>query len=302
LSPECQVLRLEAGPGDRVRAAEYIDAAGKRQRVEADYFAVACGAVETPRLLLNSSGTHAPEGLANESGLLGRHFMETLYWTSSALHPDPLGSHRGLPSDAICWDFNAPDAVPGSVGGCRFTPAAAEADLAGPINYATRVVGGWGRKHKAAMRTQFGRVLSVSAIGENLPDAGAYVDLDPVAKDDAGLAKARIHAHLAEPELDRLRFMAKTCRAILQAAGAERLIEEYGAYDAFNATHVFGTARMGLDPATSVVDADCRSHRWRNLLIADASVFPSSGGGESPSLTIYALALRAAERLCAHAA
>ncbi|MCD8567110.1 MAG: GMC family oxidoreductase, partial [Geovibrio sp.] len=76
------------------------------------------------------------------------------------------------------------------------------------------------------------------------------------------------------------------------------LIEEYGAYDAFNATHVFGTCRMGTDPETSVVDSFCRSHRWRNLLVTDASVFPSSGGGESPSLTISALALRAIEQSC----
>ncbi len=69
--------------------------------------------------------------------------------------------------------------------------------------------------------------------------------------------------------------------------GCERL-----PYDTFNATHVFGTCRMGSDARHSVVDKDCRSHRWRNLFIVDASVFPSSGG-ESPSLTIEALAIRA---------
>jgi choline dehydrogenase-like flavoprotein len=94
--------------------------------------------------------------------------------------------------------------------------------------------------------------------------------------------------------MTRLDFMARTCRKILQAAGVEKIFEEYGAYDNFNATHVFGTCRMGDDPKSSVVDSFCRSHRWRNLLVVDASVFPSSGGGESPSLTIYALALRAA--------
>jgi choline dehydrogenase-like flavoprotein len=93
--------------------------------------------------------------------------------------------------------------------------------------------------------------------------------------------------------------MASTARRILAAAGVERLIEEYGAADAFNATHVFGTCRMGRDPEHSVVDAHCRSHRWRNLLVVDASVFPSSGGGEAPALTIQALAIRAAARLAA---
>jgi choline dehydrogenase-like flavoprotein len=301
LQPECQVLRLEAGADDRVKAAVYADTAGRQHRIEADAFAVACGAVETPRLLLNSAGTHAPEGLANESGLVGRNFMETLYWTASGLHPEPLGSHRGVPSDGICWDYNAPDAIDGFVGGCRFSTGMAEAGLAGPINYAKRVVGGWGRSHKTRMREQFGRVLTVGAIGENLPDPGAFIDLDPEEKDSLGQRKARIHAHLGEMELKRLRFMAETSRNILEAAGAEQLIEEYGAYDNVNATHVFGTCRMGTDPGDSVVDATCRSHRWRNLLMVDASVFPSSGGGESPSLTIYALALRAAASLKASA-
>ena len=297
LQTGCQVVRLEGGPQDRVRAVVYADAKGELQRVEADWIALACGAVETPRLLLNSTDARSPQGLANESGEVGRNLMETLHWTSSGLHTEPLGSHRGLPADAICWDFNAPDAIPGIPGGCRFSPGMAEADLAGPIAYAERVVGGWGRAHKRAMRESFGRVLSVAAIGESLPDAGSYVDLDPVARDAQGQPKARIHSRLAELELKRLAFMAGTARRMLKAAGVEQLIEEYGAADAFNATHVFGTCRMGTDPQRSVVDADCRSHRWRNLLVVDASVFPSSGGGEAPVLTIQALAVRAAARL-----
>jgi choline dehydrogenase-like flavoprotein len=292
-----QVVRLEPGKNDRVKAAVYADSDGALHRAEADLFVVACGAVETPRLLLNSAGPHAPDGLSNESGLVGRNFMETNFWASTGLHPEPLGSYRGLPSDAICWDYNAPDAIPDVIGGARFSPSTLEADLAGPINYAKRVVGGWGRRHKEAMRAQFGRVLSVIGIGESLPDPGSFIDLDPAAKDDFGLPRARIHSHLAEMEINRIRFMADTCRSILRAAGVEQLIEEIGTYDNFNSTHVFGTCRMGRDAKTSVVDPYCRGHRWRNLMITDASVFPSSGGGESPSLTIYANALRAAHHV-----
>jgi len=290
------VLRLLAGSNDRVKAVVY-GSTRRQQRVEADYFAVACGAVETPRLLLNSSPAGSSDGLANESGLVGRNFMETLFWVSGGLHPEPLGSHRGLPSDAICWDYNAPDAIPGVVGGCRFSPSTAEADLIGPINYARRVVGGWGRSHKTSMREQFGRMLAVGGIGENLPDERSFIDLDPNEKDAFDLPKARIHSHLAATEIERLDFIAKTCRRILAAAGVKKVIEEYGSYDAFNATHVFGTCRMGTEAKTSVVDSSCRSHRWRNLLVTDASVFPSSGGGESPALTISAIALRAARKL-----
>jgi choline dehydrogenase-like flavoprotein len=297
IRPGCVVTRIEAGPDDRVVAVHYSESDGTARSIGAAAFILACGAVETPRLLLLSENRHAPQGLANESGLVGKNFMETLFWTSSALHPEPIGSQRGLPSDSICWDFNAPDAIPGVIGGCRFSPTAAEAELLEPVNYALRVVEGWGRSHKAAMRENFGHVLSVGAIGESLPNPGSYVDLDPDEKDSAGMPLARIHSHLEESELRRLEFMARTARDILKAAGAETLFEEYGNYDSFNSTHVFGTCRMGDDPRESVVDVHCRSHRWRNLFIADASIFPSSGGGEAPSLTIEALAIRAGGHL-----
>ena len=299
LQTQCEVLRLEAGPNDRVSAAIFVDKQGAQHRVSADFFVLACGAVETPRLLLNSASRHAPDGLANESGLVGKNFMETLFFTSSALHPEAMGSYRGLPSDAICWDYNAPDAIEGVIGGARFSPATLEADLSGPLNYAQRIVGGWGEKHHEQMLGMFGHVLSVGAIGENLPNPRSYIDLDPEEKDTHGLAKARIHSHLPDMELKRLEFMAGRCRSILKASGAEEPVEEYGSYDMFNSTHVFGTCKMGASPGDSVVDAQCRSHRWRNLLITDASVFPSSGGGEAPSLTIYANALRVCDRLAA---
>jgi choline dehydrogenase-like flavoprotein len=288
------VTQIEAGPNDRVTGVHYVDSNGKEKTATGKIVVVACGAVETPRVLLASKGEHTPDGLANESGLVGRHFMETLFWTSSGLHPEQLASYRGLPSDSICWDFNAPDVIPDMVGGCRFSTGVAEADLVGPINYAKRVVGGWGQVHKAEMRDQFGRILAVGAIGESLPNPQSYIDLDPDQTNAAGIPLARIHSYLDDRELQRLAFMAKTAREILEASGVKELVEEYGTYDFFSSTHVFGTCRMGRGSQDSVVDPYCRSHRWRNLFIVDASVFPSSGGGESPSLTIEAVALRAA--------
>ena len=295
------VTRVEAGNNDRVSAVQYVRESAEVVRVSAPVVVVACGAVETPRLLLNSASRRAPDGLANESGLVGRNFLETLFWVSSAMHPEPLGSHRGHPSDAICWDYANPDAIEGVVGGCRFSPAVAEFGLNGPVAYATRVVDGWGKDHKSRMRESFGRVLSIGGIGESLTDTGSYIDLDPEALDEHELPKARIRSHLAPSELDRLTFMRRICRDVLEAAGAGKPFEEAGAYDAFNSTHVFGTCRMGHNPDDSVVDAYCRSYRWKNLYVLDASVFPSSGGGESPALTIEALAIRSAREIVARA-
>jgi len=105
----------------------------------------------------------------------------------------------------------------------------------------------------------------------------------------------RIHSRLGEPEIRRLHFMANQSRRLLKEAGVTDLVEEFGAWDTFSATHVFGTFRMGEDQTDSVVDAYGRSHDHANLYIVDASVFPSSGGGESSSLSIHALAVRSAD-------
>lgn len=292
-----QATVIEAEDKNKVTAVRYVDSRGGEHRTTGRVVIVACGAVQTPRLLLLSANRYAPGGLANESGLVGRNFMETLSCSSAGLHPEALGTARGIPSDIVCWDFNAPDAIPGIIGGCRFMPHTASSDLMGPISYATRVVKGWGRQHKADMRTSFGHVLSIGAIGESLPNEHSYIDLDPDQKDELGLRVARIHSHLDEMALHRLDFMSKTTRESLRAAGVEKIIEEYGNYDFFSSTHVFGTCRMGNDPAHSVVDRYGRSHRWRNLFVVDTSVFPSSGGGEAPSLTVEALAIRTAAHI-----
>ena len=90
--------------------------------------------------------------------------------------------------------------------------------------------------------------------------------------------------------------MAQTCRDVLTAAGCGPLLQEGGSYDDFASTHVMGTCRMGLTAQDSVTNDLSQVHGWPNLLICDGSTFPSSGGGESPSLTIQALALRAIDR------
>jgi choline dehydrogenase-like flavoprotein len=294
---DCRVTRLEGGPDDRVIAVEYVESQGRAAAVSGRAVVVSCGAIETPRLLLASENRHAPEGVGNEEGQVGKHFMETLYLLTSGLHPEPLGSYRGIPVDTVCWDYNAPDSIPGVIGGCRFGVATPEAEFTGPMNYAQRVVKGWGRKHKEGMRRAFGRVLTIGAVGESLPNKRSFVDLDPGERDEFGVPVARIHSFIDDMAARRLEFMAKKSIEILETSGVESIFEVSGSYDHFSSTHVFGTCRMGDDPRLSVVDKNGRSHRWRNLFIADASIFPSTGGGESPSLTIEALAIRTAHHM-----
>ena len=289
--PNSPVLRIEAGTGDRVTAVLVGHPDGTIERIPSPHLILACGAVETPRLLL------ASDGLANESGEVGQNFMDTLEVIVGALHPDPQHGRRGLPDDAICWDFNAPDAIPGVIGGCRIFNASAENELRGLSGFALRAVPGWGRAHAQSVRRLWGHSLHVGAIGESLPNRNSRVDLDPDQHDQFGIPLSRISAWLDESDIGRLRFMAAKSRELLAASGAEEVFESYSSWDWFGATHVFGTCRMGADPTISVINADGRNHRWRNLWITDASVFPSSGGGEAPSLTIHALSLRTAEKI-----
>src|ERR1022692_464602 len=296
LLAEAPVIRIVPGAGGRVQEVHYVHERIER-RVDTRVLVMACGAVAAPRMLLLARNTFARNGLANESGQVGRNFMETLAWSSAGLHPERLGSHRGLPCELICWTHNAPDAIPGVTGGIRLVARTGEQGFSGPVSYAERAIGGWGAAHKRQMREAFGRMLAVGMVGESLPNPQTYVGLDPEQRDQFGDPVAQIHAHLPDTELQRLAFGAKQCRTVLEAAGVPELQEEYGAYDFFSATHVFGTCRMGEDPAHSVVDPHGRSHVWKNLYVVDASVFPSSGGGEAPSLTINALALRTAARI-----
>jgi choline dehydrogenase-like flavoprotein len=292
LLPDAIVTRLHPGANGQIARLDVV-VAGRRETVETPILILAAGAVQTPRLLLLSANSEVPNGVANASGQVGRNFMETLSWRSVGLVPGLRGSHLGLPADAICW---APGQASGRASDFRLNHTTLETGLNGPIGYATRLLPGFGAAFKSALRESFGSALAVGAIGQVIPDTRSGVDLDPQQRDAQGLPVARISSVLTEQSLTLLRDMAKAARAVLAEAAAT-LVEEAGSRDAFTATHVFGTARMGTDRAASVVDPLGRAHDHPNLWITDASIFPTSGGGESPSMTIMALALRAADAI-----
>ncbi len=285
------LVGIVAGKAGRIDAIQLVDGAGRRSRVPTPRLVLAAGAIETPRALL------LHKGLANGSGQVGLHFMESVAWTSVGRSAERLLSFGGLPADSISWQHNRPDAVPDVVGGFRLSAAIHEAEMIGAIAHAQRAVPGFGREHKREMRRALGSLVAVGAVGESLPHERSFVDLDPSLRDAHGRPLARIHSHVDAMTVRRLRAMAAATRGLLAAAGAATLVEEFGTYDHFSSAHVFGTCRMGADPRRSVVDAGLRVHGYANFHICDASVFPSSGGGEAPSLTIQALALRAVDRI-----
>ena len=283
---QCQVLRLEV-KGQRIQGVVYRDPQGREERAEGSVVLLACGAIETPRLLLEA-------GVGNGSGQVGRNLTETLTWTSVGLLPERVDAHRGLPIDGSAWEFAVPERRSGYVGGFRLATSHGMAGLRGPAVYAEFLSAGFGLEHQRRVAAIMGRGVAVSAVGEWLPNAGTYVDLDPARQDGDGRALARIHSELGPNEIACGKHMADTVRAIMKAAGAE-VVSELTSLDLFMATHVLGTCRMGTDPARSVADPEGFSHEIKNLGFADASLVPSSGSGDSPSLTIAALAIRTAD-------
>ncbi len=288
---EAFVTRLEVektAKGKSVKGVEYYDKDGKKNFVEADYIALACGAVQTPRLLLNSEITG--------NGIVGKNFMETVFYDITAFHPDRLDRYRGIPIDGIVWKWNKPDPKKlGFAGGLRLYTTSGGAS--GPVSYAQRFIEGWGEDLVKGVEKWFGHAISMGGLAEFLPNEKSFVTVDDKMKDRFGFPVAKIQSYLGDAELKSLQFMAKKCKEILEATGAKDFVEQISAYDLFLATHVFGTCRMGNDPETSFVNSSLRCHDIPNLLVTDASVFPTSGGGEAPSLTIEALSLRAGDKL-----
>jgi choline dehydrogenase-like flavoprotein len=289
------VTRLYRRASGGIAALDYHHA-GEIHRQETPLLFLCAGAVQTPRLLLASRDAEEPDGLANSAHQVGKNFMETLSYTVSGLVPGLQLSQRGLPADATCWEFNAPASLHGLAGGFRLHSSVQETGLNGPIRHASRLITGHGAALKARIRESFGSAVSVSATGEVIPDARSYITLSENRRDRFGVPLPVINSVLTDHSLALLHQMAAAARRLLREAGSPREIEQFSSYDSFTATHVHGTCRMGNDPASSVTNGWGQSHDHPNLYIADASLFPSTGGGEGPALTISALALRAADK------
>jgi choline dehydrogenase-like flavoprotein len=137
--------------------------------------------------------------------------------------------------------------------------------------------------------------LGLKVVGEMMPDPDNRVTLAD-ERDQYGLPIPRITYSWTDNDKALIAHAMDQMQGCLEAAGAKRIFRQED-----DSNHLNGTARMGDDPETSVVDADCRSWDIPNLWVCDGSVFPTVGGA-NPSLTIQAIALRTADRIEALAA
>ncbi|MFB6069016.1 MAG: GMC family oxidoreductase [Halobacterium sp.] len=285
------VQRLEHGDdGDRVTAAVYATPDGEQHRQAAREFVLAAGGVETPRLLLLSASDQYPDGLANSSGLVGKFFMDHLFAGMGGTLDQPTRqNHVGFNTSESHQFYDREDDSRGAIK-LEFL------NYAGPSPVEMALSGDdWGDAMLERIREHYGTHVAMGALVEQRPREENQVRLDPSRTDDHGNPVPELAWSLSDYERRTIERANEIQREILDALGAD--VEwTVGPENTGPAFHHMGTTRMGEDPAESVVNAQLRTHDLENLTVASSSVFPT-GGAMNPTLTIAALALKAADHV-----
>jgi choline dehydrogenase-like flavoprotein len=292
LLPECIATRIEIDSQGKAKSVIYFDKNGVEHEQEADVIVVSAGAIQSSRLLLNSTSKLFPDGLANSSGLVGKYFMQHLSLLSDAVFPDRIDSYRGFKGGATSQDF-AESSPTNSF--ARGWCTELSSGISTPVRWA-RNSSVWGAQLKHHMRKTFGHSAGIVNVGEQLPDERNYIELDPEVRDDYGIPVPRIHIAPRKNDRLMLKAMGKNLREIYDAAGAAEInnIE----YKPGRSSHNFGGCRMGNDSNRAVLNSFCQSHDISNLFVVDSSCFVTSGTA-NPSLTIHAIAVRSSEYIAA---
>ena len=285
-----RVREIIVGKDGLATGAEYYDENGNLQQQNAKLVVVACNGVGTPRLLLNSSSSIFPDGLANSSGLVGKNLMFHPYAAVTGFFDEFVGGYMGPQGiSIISQEFYETDLSRGFVRGYSFQ---ATAKGPGPRGAANAIA--WGERHHDAFESKYGRTATIVVIGEDLPEEINTVTLDPALTDSDGIPAPKITYRMSDNSLKMMDHGVKKAEELLKASGAIRITNTPLMRVA--GWHLMGTARMGLDPSKSVVNEKGQSHDVKNLFIVDGSVFVT-GAAVNPTSTIQAVALYIADQI-----
>ncbi len=288
---QCMAYEIPIDGEGRAIGVRYYetDAQGRihdrQQRAKA--VVVAGYAIESPRLLLNSTSSRFPHGLANSSGLVGKFLMAQAAPVVWGRFEELIRQYKAPPACACSEEFYETDPRNDFVRGYSLQTVAPL-----PIAMAHLIVdedGRFGEELVVAMQ-EYNHYAAIGVLGEILPDERNAVTLHPIFRDQYGIPVPYVHFNLFENDQKLLRAGIRRAEEVLQAAGA---VETHAVH---RYAHLVGTCRMGFSPSDSVVDQWCRSWDVPNLFVCDGSVLPTQGSA-NPALTISALAARTADWL-----
>ena len=293
----CFVKRLESHH-DRVEELVYIKD-GKSHKVKAKIFVLAAQAVESSRLLLNSKSKAFPNGLANNSGQVGKNLLfsgggvVSGEFDAKSISLEKL-MVEGLFVNRTIKDWYFLDGMKGGISEALF-------EHANPIVKANKQKWGeegliWGEKLQKKIFEKFTqkKMLTFEIFNDWLPNDDCFVSLSEAYHDKYGspVAKIRIGAHPHNETIGNK--IAQKTEKILRYMGAKNIQSSISPYPPQNLQA--GGCRFGNDPKTSVLDRECRAHEVKNLFVTDGSFMPT-GGSVPYTWTIYANSFRVAEVL-----
>jgi len=297
------------GKDGKAEGVSYIDKATRTEkRVNARAVVLAASACESARLLLNSKSSQFPDGLANSSGAVGRYLTDSVGSDGWGIVPQlekmPPHNHDGVGGMHMYipwWKFDRQNDFPRGYhiefGGGRNMPGV------GMFNHLLREEEGYGASLKKRARETYGTAIGLAGRGEMIPNPDTYCEIDPNVVDKWGIPVLRFHFKWSEYELRQAQDMQATFRAIIEAAGGEYKTKTsisgqypFGIEAGGKIIHEVGTARMGADPKSSVLNGYCQSHDVKNVFVMDGAPLVTNPD-KNPTLTIMALAWRASDYL-----
>jgi choline dehydrogenase-like flavoprotein len=309
LIPQAMARKILVGTDGKANGVSYIDKTTRTEkRVAARAVVVAASACESARLLLNSKSSLFPDGLANSSGQVGRNLTDSVGSDGEGYFPQlekmPPHNHDGTGGMHLYipwWKYDRTNDFPRGyhieLGGGREMPRA------GMFDHVCEDFEGYGASLKATCRKRYGTTIGFSGRGEMVPNPDSFCELDPEVVDQFGIPVLRFHFKWSDYELRQAKDMQHTFRAIVEAAGGQYTTSTesdgpypFGIQPGGKIIHEVGTARMGANPKTSVLNGYCQAHDVENLFVTDGAPLVTNPD-KNPTLTIMALSWRASEHL-----
>jgi len=298
--PLSTVTRILTNDNGQTTGVEYRTADGELVEQPAGVVILSSYVYENVRRLLLSKSDYFPNGLSNNHGQVGKYFMTHTFVLLNALFPGKAVNTWGgaLAQSTAIDDLNGDNFDHTGLG---FIRGALVSGFNGnlPIQAANALPPGvpnWGQGYKDWLKESANSVGNIVAQLETLPYHSNFLDLDPEFKDPKGEPVVRITYNIQDNEKRAGEFMTGKLTEILKKMGASKTWFWLPPIPLPVSTHAFGGARMGDDPATSVVDKYCMSHEVPNLAVLGGATF-CSASGYNPTGTIQALSWRAAEHV-----
>lgn len=281
-----------------VDAAEYIDSEGKTKTISAHTFVLAAQAIESSRLLLNSKSKNFPNGLANNSGQVGKNLLfsaggiVTGEFDASVMKLEALMTPGLFVNRTIKDWYFLDDKTKGGISEALF-------EHANPIVKANKqkwqngkLIWGEALQTKIYEKLNHKKQLNFEIFNDWIPHDDCFVTVDEDYRDQHGtpVAKIRIGSHPQNVNVGEI--LAEKTEMVLAKMGAKNITSSISPYPPQNLQA--GGCRFGNDPKSSVLDKNCRAHEVSNLFVTDGSFMPT-GGSVPYTWTIYANAFRVAE-------